>query len=239
MTTTLIKIEKDHFVATEQAIEALAHERYANSGSVARADGTYLRVLIVEAQSKLGRPRGRGAKPNAVDQAAVLETAHERFYAAVLRGVTTPDIAVNGDEMDAKERQRRSLERNRRSAFARSAKSTLALYVAGGGDLRTIDIGMVSKGSLRAAVAPPEPQDRTERQIARAQGALLRACTRKARGDPNEARGSIEAAIEALQGLLDQIDAQPAPVAAETRRAPRERVVQRTRVGVPQMHRGI
>lgn len=238
MNTILAKLVKGHWVANEHEVETLAHERYVNAGNVTLADGTYLRVLVVETQSKLGRPRGRGVKPNAKDQLAVLEAAHARFYPSVLKGITTPELALD-DSIDTKERQKRALERNARSAFARSAKSTLAAYVEAGGDLRVLEVAAVTKDALRKAVAPKEPENKVERQIQRAQGALLRACARRARGDPDKARQFIEGAVMALEALLETIEnGNTEEDETATTTVPRERPAQRTRVGVPMLNRG-
>ncbi len=240
MTTILAKLEKGHWVATKHDVETLAHERYTNAAATAAGDGSYLRIVLVAAQSKLGRPRGRGTKPNIEAQLAVLTAVHELFYAAVLRGVTTPDIAIE-PALDTKEQRRRSLARNSRSAFARTAVSTLTTYVRLGGDLRPLDPATVTKGGLRAAMAPPTPTDKVARQIETAQGALLRALARRARDNPDEARAAAEAAVEALQTALDAMDAQP-PAPQPGQRIERRRATDvgpaRTRVGVPQFHRG-
>jgi hypothetical protein len=243
MTTIIAKLSKGHWVATENDVETLAHERYANAVVVAGADSTYLRVVLVAAQAKLGRARGRTApRVNTEGQLTVLAEVHERFYAAVLRGVTTPEIAIE-PELDSKEQRARSLERNSRSAFARSAASTLTAYVKAGGDLRALDAATVSKAALRAAMAPPEPEDRVARQIQRARGSLLRAITRRARDNPEEARTEVENLMDELQKVLDALDGneQEEPEAGATTvvgSRPRDTGPARTRVGIPQLHRG-
>jgi hypothetical protein len=159
MTTILTKLEHGHYVMTEAQVESLALERYNNAAVVLRADSTYLKGLVVAAQAKLGNGRKTRVKINAEAQHTVLNEVHERFYAAVLRGVTTHDVASD-DALDSKEKQRRSLERNRRSAFARSAKSTLSAYITAGGDLRTLDVEAVTKAALRKAIARPNQPTR-------------------------------------------------------------------------------
>lgn len=227
-------------VKIEQRVEMLARERVLSATVVSDADVTYLSLLVDVMQSQLGKTR-RG-KVNSLQQAQVLADVDKRFYAAVLRGVTTEDIAVE-DGLEAEEQRRRSLERNRRSAFARSAKSTVSAYITGGGDVRELDPKTVSKAALRKAVAPPEPEDKSERQILRAKGTLLRAITRRARGDPVGARAEVEGLMEELQKVLDALEGEePEEQHHETTvtslRGP-DRGVQRTRVGTPQLHRGI
>lgn len=234
MNTIATKIEQGNWVANEQQVEALAHERYAGASAVANVDGTYLRILLVGIQARLGpKRRGRIALDT---QAQVLEETHKRFYDAVLRGVTTPDIAID-ETLPQAERSARALERNRRSAFARSAKSTLATAAASGVDLRGLDVALVTKASLRALTAPPEPSDKTVRQINRTRGALLRAITRRAKVNADEAVEEIEATVEALQQLAATLE-KPRPAAGRPR-APRtlqDRGPARTRVGAPMLN---
>lgn len=235
MTDLIEKLEKAHFVATDAQVESLALERYSNAAHAVRADGTYLRVLVVATQSQVGtRRRGR---LDAAAQTNVLEAVHEKFYAAVLRGVTTPEVAPD-DALAQSDRTLRSLERNRRSAFARSAKSTLSAYVRAGGDLRALVASQVTKAALRAAIAPPEPPDKVTRQIARSEGALLRALKRQAKVDPVAAERDIERCIEELQNVLDSLDTGGDAAAATTVVGVTARTPQRTRVGVPMLNRG-
>jgi hypothetical protein len=224
----------------EQRVEALARERVTSATIVSNADVTYLAMLVDAMQSQLGK-RSRG-KVNSLQQAQVLAEVDKRFYAAVLRGVTTEDIAI-GEGLDADEQRRRSLERNRRSAFARSAKSTVSAYITAGGDVRTLDPNTVSKAALRKAIAPPEPTDKVAAQIERSKGALLRAITRRARGDPEAARTEVEGLMDELQKVLDSLNGgeaeepQHETTTVVGMRAP-DRGPQRTRVGVPLLNRG-
>lgn len=225
----------------EQRVETLARERVTGATIVSNADVTYLSLLVDAMQSQLGKQR-RG-RINSLQQAQVLADVDKRFYAAVLRGVTTEDIAIE-EGLDADEQRRRSLERNRRSAFARSAKSTVSAYITAGGDVRTLDPNTVSKAALRKAVAPPEPTDRTARALQRAHGAFIRAVQRRARGDPEAARTEVETLMDELQKVLDELGGETEPehetttiVARSGIPAP-DRGPQRTRVGVPLLHRG-
>lgn len=231
-------IERAHFVATDAQVEQLASARWTLAAQEEGLNGTYLRVLVVGCQSELGTKR-RG-RPSSTSQLAVVDKIHIRFYAAVLRGITTPDIVAD-DTQEPAERSRRALERNRRSTFARSAKTTLVNFVRAGGDIRTLDPPTVSKAQLRAAGEPPPLVDRVARQLANAQGAILRAIGRRARGDPSGARDMLEGVLEALQAHLDTMDVAP-DVGAQTttmvsQRAPQDRGHGRTRVA-PQLHRG-
>lgn len=240
-------IVKAHYVATEQQVEQLAGAQYTASTEVEGYNNTYLRVLVVDVQSQVGtKKRGRTLAIDA--QLTVVTQSHDKFYPAVLRGVTTPD--VDSDVLDHEtgkpllppERSRRALERNRRSTFARTAKTTLVNFVKGGGDVRTLDAETVTKARLRAAIAPPEPATRLARQIQRAQGALIRAIDRQARGDPGGAHEALETAIEALQAHLDAMptvkDLGATTTIVGAPRGRGDRGPARTRVGTPQLHKG-
>jgi hypothetical protein len=207
--TIVEKIEAAKFVASVEQIEALAHEQYGAVSQSKRGDGTYLKALVTATQSKVGRR----LKPTTEQQLKALESVHVDFYIAVVRGVTTPDIA-HLPNLSQEETTRRRLLRERRAVFARSAKSTLAAFVKSGGNVRDIDVATVTKSSLRAAVQRPVPEDKVDRQIFRSQGALVRAVSRRARGDPAAARDAIEHAITELQAMLDKI-----PTAAHARPA--------------------
>jgi hypothetical protein len=73
---------------------------------------------------------------------------------------------------------------------------------------------------------------------------LERAARRVARGDPDAALDRINKAIDALQALAESIEAgegteaEQAETVVGVRRATPDRGVARTRVGVPQLHRG-
>lgn len=225
-------------------VETLARSRCENASHVLDADGTYLSYLIDAMQSKLGRVARSVRKNNLEVQRGVLAEVHEQFYAAVLRGVTTEDVAYE-EGLDSTEQRRRSLERNSRSAFARTTKSTVLRFIEGGGDIRTLDPKTVSKVALRKAVEPtPAITDRIGRQIDNAKGALLRAVNRRARGDPEAAREELEHLMEDLQKMLDELnegdDESPDHGATTivSSRAPPDRGPQRTRVGTPFLHRG-
>ncbi|HXS14452.1 MAG TPA: hypothetical protein VN734_17265 [Acidobacteriaceae bacterium] len=232
---TLDKIASAHYVANDAQIEALAREQYISTAQVSVANATYLRVLVAGCQAELGGRRGRApVRPDA--QSAVLERVHERFYAAVLRGVTTEDVVAD-DSLDRAEKGRRMLERNRRSGFARSAATTLRNYVQAGGDLRALDVETTTKTALQQFVASKAAPDvdRIGARVARAERTLLAALKRMAKEDPDRAAEAMEAITEHLQVALSELEPSPQVVAgtqAEAAPTPRHA---RTRVGVPFM----
>jgi hypothetical protein len=71
---------------------------------------------------------------------------------------------------------------------------------------------------------------------------MVRAAKRIARNDPDKARERIEATIKALQDVLDEVEGVTEQEAGTTtvvgKSAAGDRGATRTRVGVPQLHRG-
>lgn len=232
MSTILDKIVSAHHVASEAQIESLALEAYKAGTIVQRIDGIYLRVLVAGCQAELG-PVRRGRAPNAEAQLAVIERIHEKFYAAVLRGVTTSDVAAE-EGLETAERNRRTLERSRRSTFARTAKSTLVSFARNGGDIRGLKPDNVTKAELRATL-PPGASQETVTPIVRAQRTLVAEITKQAKDDPGGARAELERVMDELQAVLDSLD----DGHTGTTTTVAQRAHARTRAGQPVMlHRG-
>lgn len=226
------------YALTEKQVEQLALETYEAAGRLASNNHTYLRVLVTACQAQLGAPSRRRAV--ALDaQVSVLESAHTKYYAAVLRGVTTADITVD-DVTPADVVTAHSRERSRRATFARSAASTLRAFVNSGGDIRAIDVPTVTKASLRAEVNAGRDVAQLEtRAFERAQGAMLRVFTARAREHPDEARAMLDGAIEVLQAALDELGAEPQPEATATgTRVGRIMAGSRVMPTAPMLHRG-
>lgn len=215
-------IAKAHYVATDPQVEQLAARHWENASATEVANATFLRITVARVHSLVGTTRRKLPEQSALE---ALENAYLPLYEAVLRGVVTTDIADN-PKLERRERQLRALERNRRSAFARSTKATLVAYVKAGGDVRTLDVDTVTKGALRKFVAderePTTPLERFQR--ARAQ--MLKALIDMAKENPAQAGTALD---EALRELHDQVGTwkpQPSNGAAAKRAA-------RTRVGTP------
>lgn len=170
-------IEKAGYVASESQIEELAHDVAVGKS----ADSTYLRVLVVAVQTALKAKRQRAA--------TAVGVAHDRFYAAVLRGVGADDITPK--------------ERRRRATFARTAASTLRSFVRAGGDIRSLEVATVTKGSLRAFGITEVPEGTRYGRIAtRAQEQLVRALKRM---KPAEARRTLAAVLDALGTMREEL----------------------------------
>lgn len=213
---------KSKYVMNEAQIEALAAEYAAASMESSRINGTYLRVLVVACQAILGKvKRGRPARDA---QLEVLADVSGKFYPAVLRGVTTPDI-IHESTLAKDEATRRSRERNRRSTFARAAKSTLASWIGAGGDMRGLDGETVTRDPLLVYVREQRGTTVAAYKLERHKAAIVRLIAQEARGDPDAARTALESTIEALQVELDSLHvdgnrAQPEKVVTAPPRRP-------------------
>jgi hypothetical protein len=209
------KIEKARYVASEHDVEVLAASHYTSADLTKRIDGAYLRILIAALQAKFpvtNRKRALTADERQRHSVFITEQ-HTRFYSAVLRGVTTPDVADDAT-LSADDRRARSGIRNGRAGFARSAASTLQSFIRVGGDARSLDLSTASKSALRSYTlehleqrAPSEvilsSLHRVEVQIA----SLIDA-------DPDAARTAAEECMARLQRILDELP-QGHPVAAQ------------------------
>lgn len=193
---------KSKYAMSESQVEALAGD-YANASDAAgRLGMTYLRVLVSACQAILGTSPKRRTRIPIPEQAQVVGDVAGKYYAAVLRGVTTPDI-VPDDTLPQEEQSARSRERNRRSTFARSAKSTLLAYIRAGGDMRALEVESVARDALGAFVRKQRGQSETRFRIERHIAAVVRAATAEAKDKPTVAKADLEHAIEALQFALD------------------------------------
>lgn len=206
----LTSIETHGYAVNDAQIETLANARYASGLQMTGIDGTYLRVLVAAVRTRLGPKKGR--RPSVDAQRQAIEEVNARFYAAVLRGVTTADV-VPDPTASEDEQHRRAIERNRRSTFARSAKATLSAYVGAGGDIRGLTPKTVTKAALRAFVAGKSTSQVTaEVALGRAQEAVLRLIREEAAEHPDTARERLGAMIETLVEELSSLPPSAPPV---------------------------
>lgn len=207
---------KSKYALSESQVETLARESSEASVAVERIGLTYLRVLLVGVQAVIGG--GKGYKPvrrlvNGTKAAHLeaLGSVHKRFYAAVVRGVTTPDIAPN-DKLERGEQRARTLARNRRSNFARTAKSVLAAYIKAGGDVRMLDPEKTTRDPLAATVRAKRGVSEPGYKVGRHARAITRLLEHEAQEDPDAARAEMQRVIEELQAALDSLgESEPEP----------------------------
>lgn len=189
MQSVVQRIEANRFLASDQDVEALARDLQTLNDQAERARGAYLRILVALTVRDVGERKRRQklTESQTKNHLQVFEAVAARCYAAVLRAITTSDIAPN-DTLPQPEQQRRTLERNRRSNYARTAASAVRVYIAAGADVRDLDLSTFTKAQLRAKAEElrPTPQLSVRR--------LFNAATR-----------DVESAVKELQALA-QID---------------------------------
>lgn len=210
---------KSKYAMTEAQVENLARDIAAAQDVTNGGRTTYLRVLVTHMQATLGHVK-RGKALAAQAQLEVLDAVHGKFYPAVLRGITTHDLEPAAG-LEQAELSRRALERNRRSTFARTAKSTLVAWIKAAGDMRSLDPDTVTRDPLAAQVREARGVTGVAYALDRRRSALLRLIEAEAAEDPDAARADIEATIEELQKVLDSLSPNGNTVAA-----PRQTITQ-------------
>jgi len=205
------KIDKANYMASDSEVEMLAAARFTNDEATRKVDGTYFRILVANLQSKAGAMRARKPTAKDIEQYRVLlAEVHAPYYAAVLRGVTTPDIA-DMEGLSKEEKRDRALERNRRSNFARSAVSTLGTFIKLGGDVRGLKVSEVRKMDLQRWIAD-HPEKAPATVIEDALKRLESQAAAYLETDGDAGRAAVEDCIARLQKLLDdepEVEAKP------------------------------
>jgi hypothetical protein len=203
-TNLITALEKRGYLIKDNAdITALAKAALVGD----KVPGTYLRALIASTQVRLGMDaprtsalRGRIGEPDDRDSdVAVVTAVHDEFYAIVLKAVTTEDITPEKGLRKA-EQARRAKERNRRSNFARSAKSTLVKFIRTGGNVRGLCVLTVTKRQLRELTAQKQGKSTltTEEQAKRFSVRIVRALEEMKEQDEGLAQLALQAAITEL-----------------------------------------
>lgn len=200
-------IAKHGYIVNEATLAELAR-RYAD-GIVATEGvrATYLQILVAHSKQELGEPK----RATQQQQLTAIEETHGKLYAIVLDAITTSDI-VPDDELSKEESQRRSRERNRRSTFARTSKSTLRRWVEAGGKLASLEPATVTKESLRTPASPVQMD--VDAVIARAQETLERALKVVVVQDAEAA----QELVNDIQARLQAVVTPPKPLTATRRR---------------------
>lgn len=174
---------------------------------VARTDsirGGYLRILVAHSKRAF-----RSVK----DAIQAVEQTHQHLYGVISEAVLTKDIAAE-EGLSKEEAARRARERNRRTNFARTAKSALMGFLKRGGKLQTLKPHAVTKDALRlrltqSRAGPTTRKSTWNRLEDRLEGFLKRVAAK----DPDAAQ---EMLVE-LQGRLAAVVATK-PVATGRRK---------------------
>lgn len=159
--TLLPPLEENLYLVSDADLAKFAVVSVAVADTLQTFRQAYMRVLLAGTQVAIGiaKPTQRTPKNYSTlkddvraTQIRALNDTHARYYSIILAAITTPDI-VDSLRLGADERKRRSIERNRRSNYARSAKSTLAAYLNVGYDLCELNVLKASKTMVRGLVA--------------------------------------------------------------------------------------
>lgn len=222
-----MSLESRHFVATAADIETMARDHVAAFDAQNIVQTTYLKALVATAQAELGikiRERNASLKavgePNA-DQMAAVAKVQDRFYTVVLRVCT--------------ERwPRDSLERNRRSNYARSSYGTLRAWLVAGHDLSTLAPSKVTKAMLAIernnSTGRKPKQSVLERRADRGIESLRETLQELAKVDQGAAISYAEKMLSEVTQMLTEMGR--TPVRENAKRAFAERRPLRTKEGV-------
>ncbi len=206
----LTQIENAHYLASVETIEKLAATRFDSQSLADRAQGTYFRTVLASTQKAIAgkptlrarQPRSQGAltAPQIGAHLEAFERVNTELYGAVIRGSVTPDVA-DSDSLKPDERRERSLARNRRTNYARTAASAIRGFIRGGGDVTRIAVGSATKSALlqrgmNATTATPE--SRVERAATR----LMASVETLGKGDESAAREVLQSTLKRCTELL-------------------------------------
>ena len=196
-----MSIEDNGYLADPAQVEQLARDYLSNLDGGNRAAGSYLRILVAGCQVRLNAFK---RTPGRKDAERVLEEVTDTYYPAVLRGITTPEVA-DDPTLPAAESTRRARERNRRTNFARTAKSVLARFIRAGGDVRALVVGELTKASLREFSAQNGTTATPLRAVERYGARLHRQVMKLAKSDPQGATEVILSLVAKLEVIADGI----------------------------------
>jgi hypothetical protein len=192
-------LEDAGYLATDEQLAAIAQEYAVGLGAITGVRLNYLRILVAHSKRAAGQ---KAKKMTSTQTRKVVQEVHDKLYAVVLAAITTPDIAPDDSASD-RDRARRTIERNRRSNFARTAKHALDTFVDAGGKLSALNPATVTKESLR-------PRDRTDdrgspgrlvRSAERTSERMVKLVTRLAAENKAAARKLVNALIAELEPL--------------------------------------
>jgi len=184
---------------TTSDIRKLAKRTVDGRTAIATSRGEYFRALIETTQADL---KNGGPDQTAAVQLAALKAVHRRFYPVVQEATTTKDIE-HAERLSKAESRRRSLERNRRTNFARSAYGTIRRWLrAPGHDLLKLNAQGVTKSQLlteapptrKHALTPERVQAKADRLI----GGIVGFAEQVAKSDRAQAANLVHEIVQRL-----------------------------------------
>lgn len=220
---------KNNYVLSVAQVAELAKALVSAQQTISGVNTSYLRVVLAGTVQELGStPRLRAARAalGKIDeetktrQMAALEAVHSKYYAAILEAVVSEDIKDH-PRLNKDERARRALERNRRTNFARSAKSTLASYIKAGFDINGLVVTSVTKRSIYEAVERTKPKkevtpDQVSAQFEKVAKDIEGCAENLVESDAERAREEISRLVGHLTALLAKVDVKPTDKPAES-----------------------
>jgi len=209
MNVNFTNLAKAGWLANDATLAALAKDYADGRAQADTVSGSYVRILFAHVQRELVTAGVKRATQERSIEA--LEAVHAHMYTVILAAVTTADVK-HSDDLPAKEQTRRALERNRRTNFARSAKSTLLAYIEAGGKISGLRPADITKERLRAFYKPKDPLTPQER--------AFKATTRIERILKALAVEDMEAAVELarmVQTRVAAMVARPTPAAESSK----------------------
>jgi hypothetical protein len=199
----VMNLAKTGYIVSDATLVQLTKEFGEGIDKADGVRGNFLKILVAHSKRALGKWNVKRATTEKALEA--VDEAYGHLYAVVLEAITTPDLQPDPD-VSQEERTRRAYERNRRSTFARSAKSTLVAWINAGGRLATLNPAEVTKEELRSAYAGEgtSASARTlESRIASTASRLEAFVKELAEDDLEEAREAVEELIGRLQALVE------------------------------------
>ena len=138
-----MSIETNQYIATATDVEKLAHTILEADVASSGARGTFLKAVVGTTQAELGSPpRMRNIKAERLDEETTkahltaFEAVAKRFTEAVNKVAQAIEPKPSADDMRS------------RTAFARSALSTVRGFIRAGNDIRALAAHKVTKASL-------------------------------------------------------------------------------------------
>lgn len=187
-------IETNQYIATATEVEKLARTILDADGLSTGGRSTYFKAVVATTQAELGSgPRMRNAKAAKLDEAEVtahlkaFETVAARFHDAVLKAAQEIQPKPTSDELRS------------RTAFSRSALSTVRGYIRGGNDVRAL----AAHKATKRALATPMSKRKFTVEILKARATAL--SEKLAEVAKNLHAANREEAAKVMQGVLAQL----------------------------------
>lgn len=137
----LAMIEADLYLADDKRTRTLVEAIHATSEVGHKLQGAYFRILLARTVSDM---KIRKELP-----APCLARQHKAMYKQVTNVVITPDIEADHEDTSI-EKERKYQERQSRTKFASTAKSTITGALKVGIDITSLDLKTINKNALYA-----------------------------------------------------------------------------------------